>query len=96
MTKIELKSGYYIEVDEINATLKQKYTGKTKDGEDREADRTIGYYNNVTNALERFVRLNRLGKMDGAELSLTEYINTLKKADAEVKEFLQALKQMGE
>lgn len=25
MTKIELRDGYFIEVDEMNATLKQKY-----------------------------------------------------------------------
>lgn len=31
--KIELINGYYIEVDELNHTLKQRYTGKTKDGQ---------------------------------------------------------------
>lgn len=96
MTKIELKNGYYIEVDEMNATLRQKYAGKTKTGEEKTAERTIGYYNNVTNALERFVELNRLDKMDGMEIPLNEYVNALKKADTEVMEFLQALKQMGD
>ena len=46
--------------------------------------------------MERFVVLNRTDKMDGMELSISEYVNELKKADKEVLEFLQALKQMGE
>lgn len=96
MTKIELRDGYYIEVDEMNATLRQKYTGKTKEGEEKEAERTIGYYKTVTDALERFICLYRLSEMDEMNISLHEYVNALKKADSEVKEFLQGLKQMGE
>ena len=34
MTKIELREGYFIEVDEMNATLKQRYIGKDKNGND--------------------------------------------------------------
>lgn len=30
---IELVDGYFIEVDELNHTLKQRYQGETKDGE---------------------------------------------------------------
>lgn len=33
MTTIELKSGYYIEIDPMNYTLKQRYTGTAKNGE---------------------------------------------------------------
>lgn len=93
MTKIEIRDGYFIEVDEMNATLKKKYIGKTKDGEEKEAVKTIGYYPKPIDAIERFICLNRLDKMEGAELSISEYVNELKKADKEVVEFL---KQMGE
>ena len=34
MTTIELKSGYYIEIDPMNYTLKQRYTGTAKNGEE--------------------------------------------------------------
>lgn len=91
MTKIELRDGYFIEVDEMNATLKQRYTGKTKDGGEKESEKIIGYYSKPTDALERFVVLNRVDKMQGMELSIGEYVNELKKADKEVLEFLQAL-----
>ena len=88
MTKIELREGYFIEVDEMNATLKQRYTGKKKDGGEKKSEKIIGYYSNPTDALERFVVLNRTDKMDGMELSIGEYVNELKKADKEVFEFL--------
>lgn len=91
MAKIELTNGYYIEVDDMNCTLKQRYIGEKKTGEKKDAERTIGYYKTVTDALERLFCLNRLDKMDGMELSLTGYINAIEKADSEVMEFLQGL-----
>ena len=93
MTKIEIRDGYFIEVDEMNATLKKRYIGKNKDGEEKEMVKTIGYYPKPIDAIERFICLNRLDKMDGMELSISEYVNELKQADKEVIEFL---KQMGE
>lgn len=93
MTTIELRDGYFIEVDEMNATLKKKYIFKKKDGVEKEGVKTIGYYPKPIDAIERFICLNRLDKMDGMELSISEYVNELKKADKEVIEFL---KQMGE
>ena len=35
MTTITLTNGYYIEIDPLNYTLRQKYTGETKSGEKR-------------------------------------------------------------
>lgn len=35
MTRIELKNGYYIEVDSLNYTLRQKYIRNAKDGSKR-------------------------------------------------------------
>lgn len=88
MTTIELKNGYFIEVDDLNSTLKQRYLGKTKDGKDKEVEKIIGYFNKPIDALERFLRLNRLDEMEGMKLSLDEYIKALKEADREVMEFL--------
>ena len=90
--RIELINGYYIEVDDMNCTLRQRYIVEKKTGEKKDAERTLGYFKTVTDALERLFCLNRLDKMDGMELSLIEYINAIKKADSEVMEFLQGLK----
>ena len=92
MGKIKLFNGYYIEVDDMNCTLRQIYIGEKKTGEKKDAERTLGYFKTVTDALERLFCLNRLDKTNGMELSLTEYINAIKKADSEVMEFLQGLK----
>ena len=91
MNIIELRDGYYIEIDEMNATLRQRYEGKTKAGEKKDADRTIGYYSTPREALKRFVALNRLDKMDGTSLSISEYVKELVKADTEVMNFLSEL-----
>ena len=80
MTVIELQNGYFIEVDELNATLKQRYIGTSKKtGEKKDAVRTIGYYSKPVDAMVRFVVLNRLDKMDGMALSMDEYIEALKR-----------------
>lgn len=47
MTMINLKNGYYIEVDSLNHTLKQRFQGKTKSGEMKDSDRTCGYFPNM-------------------------------------------------
>lgn len=93
MATIELRNGYFIELDDMNSTLKKRYIGKNKDGVEKEMVKTIGYYPKPIDAMERFICLNRLDEMDGTLLSISEYVNELKKADKEVMEFL---KQMDE
>lgn len=89
MTVIELRDGYFIEVDEMNSTLKQRYQGKTRDGQAKEAERIFGYYPKTVDALKRFVELNRTDKMDNMRLYISEYVNELKKADKEVMDFFE-------
>lgn len=93
MATIELRDGYFIELDDMNSTLKKRYIGKNKDGVEKEMVKTIGYYPKPIDAIERFICLNRLDKIEGMELSISEYVNELKQADKEVIEFL---KQIGE
>ena len=51
---IQLKNNYFIETDPLNFTLKQSYTGESKDGVKKESSRVIGHYPNMEAALERF------------------------------------------
>lgn len=57
--QITLINGYYIEVEERNYILKQKYEGKSKDGEPKEAERTFGYYGKLETAIEEFLKQNQ-------------------------------------
>ena len=79
MTTITLKNGYYIEIDPLNYTLRQKYTGETKSGEKKEAFRTLGHFGNVETAIRKYIELTRLDVLDGERLTLEEYVDSIRK-----------------
>ena len=82
MTTIDLKNGYYIEIDTLNYTLRQKYTGKTKSGEEKEAFRTLGYFGNVESAIRKYIELSQMDVLDGERLTLEEYVESIQKINA--------------
>ena len=75
--KINLNYGYYIEVDTYNYTLKQKYDGKTKDGQDKDSVRTCGYFGNIRNCISKYLRLVQLDLLCDEALSLQEYVKDI-------------------
>lgn len=81
MTTIELKNGYYIEVDSLNYTLRQRYTGTTKDGEGKEAFRTCGYYGNIRQAIEKYIKLTQMDVLSDESVSLMEYVKSIEQAN---------------
>lgn len=83
---LELINDYFIEVDELNHTLKKRYVGKDKDGAEREAEKVIGYFSNTKACIERMVRLIPLDENDGAVISMREYAEMAEKAFNKVKE----------
>lgn len=85
---IELINDYFIEVDELNHTLKKRYIGTDKKtGEKKPAEKIIGYYKTVQDCLERIVRLILLDENDGAVISLREYAKQAEKAFKRVEEW---------
>lgn len=82
MTTITLKNGYYIEIDPLNYTLRQKYTGETKSGEKRDAFRTLGHFGNMESAIRKYIELTRLDVLDGERLTLEEYVDSIQKINA--------------
>ena len=83
---IELINRYFIEVDELNHTLKQRYQGETKDGEKKSAERIIGYFPSVRACVERIVRLIPLDENYGKVISMCEYATAIEKAFERVSE----------
>ena len=75
--KINLNYGYYIEIDTYNYTLKQKYDGKTTDGQYKDSVRTCGYFGNIINAIEKYLKLTQLDLLDEEALSLQEYAKSI-------------------
>lgn len=82
MTTITLKNGYYIEIDPLNYTLRQKYIGKTKSGEKREAFRTLGHFGNIESAIKKYIELTQMDVLDGERLTLEEYVESIQKINA--------------
>ena len=84
----EIQKEYFIEQDELNCTLKKRYmkTDK-KTGEKKPAEKTIGYYKNVQDCVERIVRLIPLDENDGAVISIREYAEQAEKAFKRVEEW---------
>ena len=87
-TTIELINDYFIEVDELNHTLKKRYIGKDKKtGEEKPYEKIIGYYKSVQDCLERIVRLIPLDENEGAVISIREYAEQAEKAFKKVEEW---------
>lgn len=82
MTTITLKNGYYIEIDPLNYTLRQKYTGETKSGQKKDAFRTLGHFGNMESAIRKYIELTRLDVLDGERLTLEEYVESIQKINA--------------
>ena len=82
MTTITLKNGYYIGVDPLSYTLRQKNTGETKAGEKKEAFRTLGHFGNMESAIRKYLELTQLNILDGERLTLEEYVDSIQKINA--------------
>lgn len=83
MTTINLTNGYFIEIDDLNHTLKQRYKGKTKDSKERDGVRTHGYYGNLNHALKAFVKLNQIDCMADTAVTMGEYVKRIEEINSE-------------
>lgn len=89
--KIKLDKEYYIEVDSLNHTLKQKYSGETRDGVKKEAERVIGYYPDVEQCVERYLDERQDLVSPDKAMTMREYVNLVKKSNNEA---VKAIKKM--
>ena len=88
--QINLINGFYIETDNRNFTLKQKYIGTRKDGTKKESVKIISHCGSLEQALETFLRLNQIPHDSKLSVDLMEYANHIEKSN---KEAVQALKR---
>lgn len=65
---IELLNGFFIECTPRSYILKERYDGKTKDGNPREGIRRHGSHYNLQSALLQFLRLNMLNGAQAVEI----------------------------
>ena len=69
--EIELLAGYCIEIDDLNHTLKRRVPGK-------KSIQTCGYYRDLEQTLEYFVKYYQQEYMGGMNVSLEAYVELVK------------------
>lgn len=89
--QISLINGYYIEVNNRNFTLRQKYLGTSKDGAKKEYSKIISHCGSLEQALETFLRMNQISQDSKLAFDLMEYVNFVVQSN---KEAVQALKSV--
>ena len=89
--QINLINGFYIETDNRNYTLKQKYIGKRKDGTKKESVKIISHCGSLEQAIETFLRINQIPQESKLAVDLIEYADFI---DPSNKEAVQALKSV--
>ena len=88
--EINIINGFYIETDNRNFTLKQKYIGKRKDGTKKEAVKIHGHYGSLEQALEAFLKLYQIDRGARFAVDLMSYASLVEQSN---KEAVQALKR---
>ena len=89
--QIILINGYYIETDNRNFTLKQKYIGTRKDGTKKDSIKIISHCGSLEQALETFLRMNQIPHDSKLSVDLMEYADLVEQSN---KEAVQALKRV--
>ena len=89
--QISLINVYYIEVNNRNFTLRQKYVGTSKDGEKKEYSKIISHCGSLEQALETFLRMNQIPQESKLAVDLREYVNLVEQSN---KEAVRALKSI--
>lgn len=77
---VELQDGYFVEIDALNHALRQKYTGQDKDGNKKEAVRTIGYFGDMKQCIKALLERYPRELSEKAQISFSEYLELLDKA----------------
>lgn len=82
--RIELLDGYYVDIDSLNFTLKQKYQGEKKDGSHFYAEKTIGYFGSLKAAVEQY--LKECNRKDDVVISMREYVERIERSNHDAVE----------
>lgn len=92
MTTYKLNFGFYIEMDALNYTLCRKCIGKSRDGQEKEAVKTCGYFGNLESALKEYLRLVQIENLKDETFSADEFLQAIKKSnEAAVEEIIKRI-----
>ena len=74
---IKIDDTYFVDVDGLFYTLKKKWMGKNKNGEEIETATTLGYYSSLKSALTAAMKYDTMIKLSEGEYTLTEAIRVV-------------------
>ena len=80
MATIILTDNFFIDVDPLNYTLKEKFEGKTKDGIEKESFRTLGYYGNLRGAIRKYIEMHVQTEISDETLTIEKYAERVENA----------------
>lgn len=89
---IKIDDDYFVEVNDLNFTLKHKYIATKKEtGEQYERYENVGYYSNLKSAVEGYLDQKERKCMANAEMSLEQALTTLRTSRRSIHELLERL-----
>ena len=91
MSKIELLHDYFIDASARGYILKQRKSGKIKDGQEIMREKKIGYYDNLTAALESFCRRNQDSEFGDLHTYFADYAYRVEKSNQEAAEKIRKI-----
>lgn len=91
---VKLNHGFFIEIDALNYTLCRKYKGKTRDGQEKEAVKTCGYFGNIESAVKEYLRLVQLENLKDETWSSEKFLLAIDKSNEVAVE--KIIKRIGE
>lgn len=91
---VKLNHGFFIEIDALNYTLCHKYKGKTRDGREKDAVKTCGYFGNIESAVKEYLRLVQLENLKDETLSSEKFLLAIDKSNEVAVE--KIIKRIGE
>lgn len=72
---VEMQDGYFVEIDSLNHTLRQRYAGQDKDGNEKESVRTIGYFGDMKQCIKALLERYPSELSEKAQISLVNTWN---------------------
>ena len=91
---VKLNHGFFIEIDALNYTLRRKYKGKARDGREKDAVKTCGYFGNIESAVKEYLRLVQLENLKDETLSSEKFLLAIDKSNEVAVE--KIIKRIGE
>lgn len=76
---IKLTNGFFIEIDEMNYTLKQNFIGKGKDEKPKTSVRVIGYFSTMDGAIKRYITVNQTQLLLEEAMEMEQYVKSIEK-----------------